>query len=294
MQTRKEVQKHVHSFSRPTNFNINAWHTLQKWAIAVWESKLACQTWHYSYTVTCKEAYQMICDAQGACIIKDERYLNFKRSASTQKWLIELIDLSTDLAEQGEYEEAIDHLKIAALISPDDHHVWNNLGVVYHSMKQYKSAFTAFAKAQAEAPAAVQIYVNRAALYQEVEWYEKACDDYDFALRLHGPNWTLAKKKFEAMFQARPSGASIAWLREQATYYANQVGYWTVLASGQLNVGSTQCALASIHKGYGLNPVHPDVIELKALIANKLKVELKERSSHNKFNQRKMRSAFRF
>lgn len=260
MKTRKEVNAYINSFRRPDNFNHAAWMTLKKWALAIWDAHLKNQRWQYAVKVSCKEFYQMLCDTDGMCIVPDIDLLKFEINDFTAKWFSQQVDLAANLAREGEFNEALAHLDIALKIKANSAEALNNKAVVLHQLKQYKSAFGYFAQALEAAPAKAKIYVNRAALYSDVDWYQKAVEDLEMALSLYGPSKVLEKKKSEALWNTGKRNKAIENWRNTLLYFNAEETDWMLLAQWQLAVGSKSDALESYRRVLNINPFYAEAL----------------------------------
>ena len=266
MKTKKEVADHINSFVRPEGYNTAAWFTLKKWAGAVWDSKLASQTWQYTLKVSCKEFYDMLCDSKGECIISDLRLLKFEQNRYTKKWFFQLLEESTAFAKEGEYEEALRLINIAVEIQPKSTEAWNNKAVILKELKQYKSAFGAFSRALFINRNTARVYVNRAELFMEVEWYQKALEDLNSAVELEGTQKYIEQLKSLALWKSKKQRQAINNWKCALHYYQANEADWTLLAKWQLAIGDLKEARLSYRKVLSLNPFYADALYGKGLL----------------------------
>lgn len=118
-------------------------------------------------------------------------------------------DSAWDLANVGyqikDYESVVFFSKICNALSPNNHSVYNLLGVAYFYLKNYKLSIVALKSAVAFLPNDTIYNANLARSYEFVENYEKAAEYYRISLK-NDPNFSrsaLSLKKVEAILQAK-------------------------------------------------------------------------------------------
>ena len=114
-------------------------------------------------------------------------------SESSQKKVIQNhIDAGIKYGQQGKIEKAIIEFKEILAIAPDNVDAFNNLGVAYFQLKDYKKSLFYQTKAVELNPSDPRIYFNRGLLFGKYMYEdEKAIADYTQAIQLY-PKYTRA------------------------------------------------------------------------------------------------------
>lgn len=266
MKTRKEAADYINSFARPGGFSTASWFTLKKWASAVWDSKLAAQTWQYTLSIPCKEFYSMLCDVDGSCIVRDARLLKFESNRFTHKWFLELLETAITLAKEEEYEEALRQINRALEIKPKSAEAWNNKALILSALKQYKSAFGAFNRALFTDKTSAKIYINRAELFMKVDWFSKVLEDLDTAVILEGTNKHIEQLRSLALWANKKHNQAITNWKCALHYYQANEEDWLLLAKWQLAIGDTKEAQLSYGKVLSLNPFYAEALYGKGIL----------------------------
>lgn len=260
MNNRKEVADFIQSFSRPEGFSTASWFNIKKWAMAVWEAKLASQTWQYTLNISCKEFYAMLCDSNGDCIVADARLLQFENNSYTQKWFLQLLDQATAFAREEAYEEALKTVDLALEIQPKSGEAWNNKAVVLRELKQYKAAFATFSRALVYKKDCAKIWVNRAELFIRVGWFKKALEDAHTAIRLEGTNKHIERLISRALWSDGSHQKAINNWKIALHYYQASEQDWSLLATWQEQTGFIKEALMTYRKALSVNPFHAEAL----------------------------------
>lgn len=143
--------------------------------------------------------------------------------------IAKLFNLGLELAQQGQYEQAIATYKQALEKVPQQPYIWANLGSAHARLKQYDQAIEAFNKAIENKPDDSALYQNLGNIYAEMGNIEKAKETFEKAAGL----------------------AALANPKEAAVNYYN-------MGVTFINSGRTREAEEALKKAVGADPAHAE------------------------------------
>jgi len=104
--------------------------------------------------------------------------------------------------DMGLIKEAIDDYLTAKNLSPKDHIVHFNLGLLYHDEKDYDKALKSFGNAIKYNPEYLKAYYRRGCTYKMMESYDLAMTDLNYVIS-KDPRYTDAYHEIALVYQAQ-------------------------------------------------------------------------------------------
>ena len=132
---------------------------------------------------------------------------SFERAVKLEEDAETLNNLGFALYQNGNYRAAVDRLKRAAKIAPNDERILNNLGLAYCRLGKIDEAYKAFARATGQ----VNGNLNTAKMLERFGREDDAIRYYEAARQLE-PNNTIALRRLADLYNrvGRPADAEAA------------------------------------------------------------------------------------
>jgi tetratricopeptide (TPR) repeat protein len=96
----------------------------------------------------------------------------------------ELSDKATELAESGQYEEALDLISKGIRLDANNANLWYNKGVILFKMCRYQDALNSFSQAADIDPEFTEAWVNKGVALMELGKYLVAIRAFDKAIAI--------------------------------------------------------------------------------------------------------------
>jgi tetratricopeptide (TPR) repeat protein len=109
-------------------------------------------------------------------------------------------NMGVNLADEGQYEEAVNYFTKAIRFNPENEHHYFNRGVTYLKMKQPENALADYSTALELNPGYAEAWYNRGLIFLQKEEFEKAASDFSRAIELkpnHGYSFYYRAAAFE-------------------------------------------------------------------------------------------------
>lgn len=179
--------------------------------------------------------------------------------------------LAQALNESGRPKEALEHYMLVEKLNPDFPDTYNNIGVIYRSLKDTENAKKYFEIALQKNPHFALVKVNQALILRDENDLNKAIELLNFAL-------IDDEKEPEAWFQKGATLRMMGKYNEALTAMATAVDlspqtekYWNGIGIIYENLGQNNEALDAYNHAIAINPLYPDPF------ANKANIEVKNK-----------------
>lgn len=263
--------------ARPTQFNLNSWNAIKKYAARIWESHQSGSTWRETIRVGSKEFFELLLDRDGKLIV-DWKLIQWIPNQRINNWFREL-KLKADFDRKaGLFGKAAKTYRLLNSIKPTDYEVMYELAYCYLKMKRTSSAIEFLDKAVDEFPAYERAYLLRSEIYSLLDRDLEALKDLNRTLFINPKNANALRMR-AMIYQAQDDLKSAQRDLKRALELdpSNEINY-VQLGILLESMGDPSMAYKAYNKALRLNPFEKDALYKRANIRLQLKVNLKAAS----------------
>lgn len=174
--------------------------------------------------------------------------------------------LSVAEAQQGNYENALDYINKAILISPKSSVTHCIKGNILHALGLNEDAIASYKVAIKREPLNADAYNNLGNLYQDLTRHQEALDCYKRAVQLQGKNYFFHTNLGNTLLKLNLFDDSLIAFTNAASLESRYAEAWFGKACALIELKRFNDALVAIDVALKLNPVHLDALINKAVI----------------------------